>query len=116
MRSINPASSPAAVLTGNPFHSEGSGVATSRPLLVKPHIHHHIIDQKRRDAGNAGRLGVEQGHFPDRASIRPAEASAGQDFPRCGRARLGAGSTVTGSRRASTCRRKPPVIPDRSST
>lgn len=29
IRSINPASSPAAVLTGNPFHSEGSGVATS---------------------------------------------------------------------------------------
>jgi hypothetical protein len=29
IRSINPASSPAAVWTGDPVHSEGSGVATS---------------------------------------------------------------------------------------
>jgi hypothetical protein len=96
IRSINPTSSPAAVLTGNAFHSEGAGVASTftrpaaaslyairsfiralvrwrlcprryslerlcRPLLVSPHIHHHIIDHKRIDAGTRTALATR--HF-----------------------------------------------------
>jgi hypothetical protein len=61
--------------------------------LGQPHIHHHIIDHKRIDAGNSGSLGVElQGTFRiARPFAQQTEARAGQDFPRCGRARLGSG-------------------------